>query len=235
MKLSIPLLLFLLLPLLPAQARAASPWAEWNELYAAIRDLRIDPEPARARAALLMPEMRRAGWGGGSTAKTFPLAGYGPECGEQGRNYHLGRFDFFDNRKRQGRHPAHDLFIQDLDQDFRDDRTGEAVSVLAFSAGVVAATYVGWTEESGLYGGNYVWVFDPRTDRFAYYAHLDRVDVRPGQRVAAGTVLGVVGRTGKNAFPPRSPTHLHFMVISWDGGRMTPINPWSELVSAQTR
>ncbi len=42
-----------------------------------------------------------------------------------------------------------------------------------------------------------------------------------------------MGRTGINAQARRSPTHLHFMVVAWDRGRMTPIDPWRELLEAQ--
>ncbi|MEM7247010.1 MAG: peptidoglycan DD-metalloendopeptidase family protein [Acidobacteriota bacterium] len=40
-----------------------------------------------------------------------------------------------------------------------------------------------------------------------HYAHLDRVDVRVGERLEAGEVLGAVGSTGRSTGP-----HLHFEV-----------------------
>ena len=39
------------------------------------------------------------------------------------------------------------------------------------------------------------------------YAHLSRIDVRPGQMVAAGATLGGLGSTGRSTGP-----HLHFEV-----------------------
>jgi peptidoglycan LD-endopeptidase LytH len=230
MRLLPPLLLILLL--LPLPARAAAPWTEWNDLYVAIRDETIAPGLARKAATALQPRLRAASRGAGSPARVFPVAGYGPECGEKGRNYQHGRYDYYGSN-RKGLHPAHDLFIHDPDQDGRDDATGQPVTVVAFSAGMVVATNTGWLPASPLKGGNYVWIYDPATDRFCYYAHLARVDVRPGDRVRAGAPLGLLGRTGKNAYARRSPTHLHFMVLAWDQGRMTPVNPWPELLRAR--
>lgn len=220
--------------LLSPPAWAANPWQEWNTLSAEIRNEAITPAQARSRAKKLLPQMRAASREIVSTQHVFPVAGYGPECGENGRNYHLGRFDFYNNRSRKGLHPAHDLFITDQNQDSRDDTTGAPVTILAFSSGVVAAINSGWQPGTLTYGGNCIWIYDPATDRFCYYAHLERVDVAPGEVVTAGMPLGIMGRTGINAQARRSPTHLHFMVVAWDHGKMTPINPWQEFLEART-
>jgi hypothetical protein len=222
------LLLAAALLLLPAVACAAAA-DDWNALNSAVRDGAIEREAARARLAALRERLRSEYAGIGAPERVFPVAGYGPQCGEQGRGYRPAGYDFYDGN-RHGGHPAHDLFIRDRDQDSRDDRTGREVPILAFSAGVVVAAEPQWTPGSALRGGVYLWVYDPALDRFCYYAHLGRSDVRPGQTVRAGEPLGVLGRSGKNAWARRSPTHLHFMVLAWDGGRMTPVNPWPELV-----
>ena len=48
------------------------------------------------------------------------------------------------------------------------------------------------------------------------YAHLDRIDVSPGQRLERGELLGTVGSTGQSTGP-----HLHFEVRQ--GGQ--PVDP----------
>jgi hypothetical protein len=204
---------------------------DWNALNTAVRDGTIGRSEARARLSVLREKLRAEFGRVGGKERVFPVAGYGPAWGEEGKGYRPVGYDFYDGN-RHGGHPAHDLFICDRDQDSRDDRSGREVPVVAFSAGVVVATATEWTPGSDLRGGIYIWIYDPASDRFCYYAHLGRADVRPGQTVRAGEPLGVLGRSGKNAWAKRSPTHLHFMVLAWEGGRMTPVDPWLELLGA---
>jgi septal ring factor EnvC (AmiA/AmiB activator) len=49
------------------------------------------------------------------------------------------------------------------------------------------------------------------------YAHMSEIDVRPGDRVERGSVVGEVGSTGRSTGP-----HLHYEVFR-DGRR---VNPW---------
>lgn len=58
-------------------------------------------------------------------------------------------------------------------------------------------------------GGNVVWLQALFGDLRLYYAHLDEQQVRPGDFVLAGDVVGTVGNTG-NAIT--TPPHLHFGV-----------------------
>ncbi|RYY98431.1 MAG: M23 family metallopeptidase, partial [Chitinophagaceae bacterium] len=51
-----------------------------------------------------------------------------------------------------------------------------------------------------------------------YYAHLDEQRVRPGQHVAAGDILGLVGNTGNAR---HTPAHLHFGIYT-AGGAVDP-------------
>ena len=63
-------------------------------------------------------------------------------------------------------------------------------------------------------GGQVVWVLGPGGQRH-YYAHLDRFgDVRAGQRVATGDLLGYVGNTGNAR---GTPPHLHYGIYTAAG------------------
>lgn len=72
--------------------------------------------------------------------------------------------------------------------------------VLAAAEGRVSTA--GW---GGAYG--YVVFIDHEAGLQTRYAHLNRIDVRQGERVRAGSPIGVVGLTGATTGP-----HLHFEV-----------------------
>ena len=72
--------------------------------------------------------------------------------------------------------------------------------VVAARGGVVVRT--GWV---GAYG--YLVVIEHGDGWETRYAHLSRIDVRTGERVAQGAVIGLVGSTGASTGP-----HLHFEV-----------------------
>ena len=68
-------------------------------------------------------------------------------------------------------------------------------------------------------GGQIVRVLGPG-GYWHYYAHLSRYgDVKRGDRVRAGTVLGYVGQTGNAR---GTPCHLHYGVYAWGGGAQNP-------------
>ena len=69
-------------------------------------------------------------------------------------------------------------------------------------------------------GGNIVWVWDPRRGQSHYYAHLERQAVKPGERVAAGDVVGYVGNTGNAR---STPPHLHFGIYRRGEGPIDPL------------
>jgi len=82
----------------------------------------------------------------------------------------------------------------------------------------------GWKPNSEIRGGNYVWALDPIEDRVFYFAHLNDIHVRAGDFCTAGSAIGTVGRSGKNAYPARSPTHLHLMVLKVKNMELTPLD-----------
>ncbi len=164
----------------------------------------------------------------------FPVKGYGPAAigGHNGSGYKSAGFDFFD--KNSGGHPAHDIFINDRDQDCIDDITGSPVKILSMSGGIIVETRKIWTPDmTDIKGGNIVYVYDNFTNGFFYYAHLKEVTVDIGDLVEPGTVLGTLGRTGKNAYPSRSPTHLHIMYVRSFDGNLKPENIYNDLVKAK--
>lgn len=164
----------------------------------------------------------------------FPVRGYNSNAigGVNGSGYVLSDFDFYD--LHSGGHPAHDIFIYDNNQDCLDDVTGEYVDILSMSGGIVVETRTNWDESMmDIKGGNIVYVYDNYSNGFFYYAHLKEVNVKVGDFVKPGTVLGTMGRTGKNAFPSRSPTHLHIMYVRSFDGEILPENIYKDLLYAK--
>ncbi len=70
---------------------------------------------------------------------------------------------------------------------------------------------------SGGLGGLSIYLWDGSTEY--YYAHLQRIDVRSGQKVAAGALVGTNGDTG-NA--EGGPPHVHFEIHPGGGGAIDP-------------
>lgn len=225
------LLVFLWGGVSPLQAGVCE---DWNDLYTQIRDFKLPPEQAKAAFAPLHQRLRKtygqAGIAGAE--RVYPVLGYDTSWGEDGAAYRPRGYQFFSGN-RQGIHPSLDLFILDRNQDSLDDRSQMPVPIVAFSGGVVVGVNAEWEFPSSQRGGKYLWIFDPSTDRYNYYAHLAQVQVQLGQVVRAGEPLGLLGRTGLNAYKKRSPTHLHLTVLSYRQGEMVPYNPWNELLIAK--
>ncbi len=161
----------------------------------------------------------------------FPVKGYTSAAigGRNGSGYVPGNFDFFDGST--GGHPAHDIFIRDADQDCIDDANGEYAEIVSMSGGVVVETRKNWTTDMmDIKGGNIVYVYDNFSNGLFYYAHLQEVYVDVGDLVKPGTLLGTMGRTGKNAYPKRSPTHLHIMYVRSFDGELRPENIYNDLL-----
>jgi murein DD-endopeptidase MepM/ murein hydrolase activator NlpD len=208
---------------------------EWNKLEKQVRDGLIDKTDAKKRIIALHVKLVNAYAGiAKDTALVFPVKGYGPDSigGVHGSGFKPQGYDFYDGN-RHGGHPAHDIFVHDKNQDILDDTTGKPVEIVAYASGVVLATNLKWEYPSRIRSGKYIWIFSPALERYCYYVHLNAVLVTPGEVVKAGQVIGLLGRTGKNAFPKRSPTHLHFSCLSFDRGNMTPHDTYQELLHAR--
>ena len=100
-------------------------------------------------------------------------------------------------------------------------RSHEGIDIFAAKrTPVVAAAdgYITRVNNGGL-GGKTV-SMRPRGSSFSlYYAHLDEQWVSPGQQVAAGDTLGLVGNTGNAR---TTPPHLHFGIYA-QGGAVDPL------------
>lgn len=162
---------------------------ESNSLIAKIRDKVIDPEEAVTELKALVPQLREYYYrsGGKDFSKSewvFPLQGYYFQSigGMNGEGYIPSRYNFFDGNRHSG-HPAHDIFIFDLNRDCLDDRTKQPVRVLSLTGGVVIAAENQWESTSTTRGGKYVWVYDPANKSYVCYAHNNEVLVKPGDVV----------------------------------------------------
>ncbi len=223
--------ILLLHSLVRPAAATASACDEWDLLQREIRDGTIVSDQAFGKIVELDGRLRKE-----YSEKiddrpfSFPVKGYGPDCigGSEGSGYQPEGYDFYDGNRHRG-HPAHDLFINDPEETGFDASTDYPAEIVAFSSGVVVAVNRSWEYPSQVRGGIYIWIFSPADQRYCYYAHLARTLVAPGDVVKAGDPIGLLGRSGKNAWPKRSPTHLHFMCLSFDEGRMTPVNTYPEL------
>ena len=102
-----------------------------------------------------------------------------------------------------------------------DERDGgirkhEGIDIFAKKGTPVLAVCDGIVTRTGTnrLGGKVVWLQAYTHPWSAYYAHLDKQTVSPGQLVKKGQVLGTVGNTG-NA--KTTPPHLHFGIYKWIG------------------
>jgi peptidoglycan LD-endopeptidase LytH len=213
---------------------------KFETLSNAIRDKSIDAGVALKEVRTQLPEIKAAYYkhGGKDWPKStwvFPLQNYDTTSigGSNGNGYIPGSYNYFHGNDHKG-HAAHDIFIKDANQDCKDDRTNEFVNVLSFSGGVVLATETMWDTASQLRGGKYIWVYDPYSNSLFYYAHNNSVNVQAGQLVRPGQVLATVGRSGLNAYKKRSPTHLHFTQLVFDGNyHPKPVNIYPNLIKAK--
>ena len=221
----------------PAFSQGTRFLVEWQSFERMVRDGNISDEDGERAVVEWADRLERAFPQSQSQKDLFfPLRGYSIKDvgGKSGDGYKPKGYRFLDGNRHQG-HPAQDIFVRDRNQDGRDDLTGTAVDVLALAGGIVLSAFSGWNEmdfSREIRGGNYVWIYHPALRVFSYSAHLDKVFVRPGDKVPGGGTVATLGRSGKTAVLPRSPTHLHLMILS--SRDMQPVNPYPLLKSSRS-
>lgn len=93
-----------------------------------------------------------------------------------------------------------------------DLQASRGTPVYAVAAGVIEIVGQDSDRHPGFQGyGNCVVIRHMEEQTWSFCAHLDRVLVMPGQWVAAGTPIGLVGNTSNGRFPGMGP-HLHFEI-----------------------
>ena len=101
------------------------------------------------------------------------------------------------------------------------DRTHQGIDIFAERGTPVLSTTRGIVARIGenSLGGTVVWVLGPGGDRH-YYAHLNSIaDIKTGQRVVPGDMLGTVGTTGNAR---TTPPHLHYGIYRRASGAVNP-------------
>ena len=224
-----------------AQSKLACYADSFNILNTRIRDQTIGKAKARKLAAHYLNQIK-VNYNSTQVLSPpdpewyFPLNGYDRKAigGINGNGYIPKGYNYFDGNNHLG-HPAHDIFIRDANQDLMDDRSQRDVPVVSITSGVVVAIEKYWKPDSELRGGKYIYIFDPVNQLLFYYAHNSTVQVQVCDVITAGKVIGTVGRSGKNAFKKRSPTHLHLMVLKTENNNfLNPVNIYEKLKTART-
>jgi len=214
---------------------------EFNELNFEICSNQISQEDALKKTQLLIPKIKEYYYqnGGGNYPDStwyFPVQHYNKKMigGVKGNGYIASKYNYFHGNKHSG-HPAQDIFIFDKNHDSKDDNTNKPVNVLSTTGGIVIAVDTTWQPTSKLRGGNFIYIFDPYSNNFFYYAHNDKIFVHLGNFVKPGDSIATVGRTGLNAYKKRSPTHLHFMQLKLDENYYPmPVNCYKILIKAKS-
>lgn len=92
---------------------------------------------------------------------------------------------------------------------------------------VLAPTIASVTRvDTGEVGGRYIWLYDSRRSMYLYFAHLETQEVKRGEKVLAGQIIGTVGNSGNAR---STPPHLHFGI--YQNG---PVDPFHFIAETDT-
>jgi hypothetical protein len=210
----------------------------WNNIDTLIRDNKIDKDDAIDSIEKFVHDAvnfykkkgviftNRENW-------VFPMSGFTKTSyRDNGYDYRDEDFDYFQGAEFHG-HPAHDIFILDNDKNSLEDSTGGYVNAIAMVSGVIITSYSRWKPGDFMRAGNYINLFDPRSEAIFYYSHLDSVFVKTGDIVKAGDVIGFVGRTGRKALFGK--THIHISYYKIIDGYPQPVDIIGDLYKAENR
>lgn len=106
-----------------------------------------------------------------------------------------------------------------------DMRHHQGLDIAAPYGSLVHAPAAGWVIFAGWEGGyGRLVILRHKKGYETYYGHLSAINVKLGQKVEAGTLLGRVGSSGYSTGP-----HLHYEVRQWS----RPLNPRRFLLAGQ--
>lgn len=127
------------------------------------------------------------------------------------------------NYKGKGVHEGTDIMA---------DRNERGIyPVVSISDGTI--TNLGWLEK----GGYRIGITSPSGVYF-YYAHLDSyADIKEGDRVIAGELLGFMGDSGygEEGTVGQFAVHLHLGIYSFEGGEEISVNPYYVLLELEDK
>ena len=114
----------------------------FNELNTRIRDGQINSQAAQDSIRILAREIennydQKISVRSSEEKWVFPVSGYTSRAigGTNGNGYIANGYNYFDGNKHGG-HPAHDIFINDKNQDCIDDKTKKYIQALSMTSGI---------------------------------------------------------------------------------------------------
>lgn len=160
----------------------------------------------------------RAIW---NTVKYFPI----PESEKPGRKFVSFADSWMEERNYGGKrgHEGTDLMA--------GENVRGLYPIISITDGTVAK--IGWLEK----GGNRIGIWT-EAGAYFYYAHLDSyANLKVGDQVKAGQLLGFMGDTGYGEAGTKGmfPVHLHLGIYIYPDGTEMSINPYAILKYAEQK